>query len=310
MLMFGEIKKTMIKLLKALGLTVIISAVFGAIYFASRGGTMSVLDPAGLIARQQKDLLIFTVVLSLVIILPVFGLLTFILIRYRETNKRATYRPDWESNKYLEFSWWAFPIAIIMVLAVVTWNTSHSLDPFKPIETPRKPVTVEVLALEWKWLFIYPEYNIASVNYLNIPVSTPINFKISADAPMNSFWVPQLGGQIYAMAGMQTKLHLLADEVGTFTGKSANISGEGFSGMVFSVESSSVKDFDKWIQSVRSTENLLTDEEYEELSQKSRDNPIALYSGVSGNLFNNVIASYNMPPVELQQYQNNSLGGH
>jgi cytochrome o ubiquinol oxidase subunit 2 len=300
----------MIKLIKALGISILIASVFGAIYFVSKDGNFAVLEPAGTIASQQKDLFIFTVILSMVIIIPVFGLLTFILLNYRETNKKSTYRPDWESNKYLEFTWWAFPIAIILVLAVVTWNTSHSLDPFKPIDTPRKPVTVEVIALEWKWLFIYPEYNIASVNYLNVPVSTPINFKISADAPMNSFWIPELGGQIYAMAGMQTKLHLLADEVGTFTGKSSNISGEGFSGMVFSVESSTVKDFDKWIQSVRSTENILTEEEYSELAEKSRDNPITLYSGVAGNLFNDVIASYNIPPVELREFQNGSLGGH
>jgi len=196
-----------------------------------RGHTVAVFDSKGLIADKQRRLIITTVLLSLIVVVPVYVMAFAIAIRYRDSNKTAKYTPDWDHSRILEFIWWAVPCAIILVLAIITWNSSHDLDPFKALKSDKKPLTIEVVALQWKWLFIYPEQGIASVNLVGLPVDTPINFEITSDAPMNSFWLPQLGGQVYAMSGMSSELHLMADEPGTYNGVSANISGEGFAGI-------------------------------------------------------------------------------
>ena len=177
--------------------------------------------------------MIFAALLSLVVVIPVFAMTIYIVWRYRESNQKAKYSPDWDHNSKVETIWWLIPTLLIVVLSVVTWNSSHSLDPFKPIKSSVKPLRVQVIALQWKWLFIYPEQGVASTNILELPVDRPINFEVTADAPMNSFWIPQLGGQIYAMAGMSTQLHLMASEAGTYAGASANLSGKGFAKMKF-----------------------------------------------------------------------------
>lgn len=253
---------------------------------------VAILQPAGTIASQQRDLIIFASVLSLFVIIPVFVLLGFILWRYRDGNVKAKYRPNWDNNRTLETIWWGLPMFIILILAVVTWKTSHSLDPYRALDSKTKPLTVQVIALQWKWLFIYPEQNIATVNYLQIPEDTPINFEITSDAPMNSFWIPQLGGQIYAMTGMETKLHLMADEPGTYRGMSANISGEGFAGMNFAVVSTTNSDFNDWVQSVWQSPTSLTKDIYSELAKPSKDQPITLYSSRDQDLFDTVMMKY------------------
>ncbi|HEY5806112.1 MAG TPA: ubiquinol oxidase subunit II, partial [Candidatus Saccharimonadales bacterium] len=210
-------------------------------------GTVAILEPKGLIALQQRDLIFFTALLSLLVIVPVYALTIFIVWKYRAVNKKTKYTPDWDGHKGIEALWWTVPCAIILVLSVVTWQTSHKLDPYQPIRSPKKPLTIQVVALEWKWLFIYPEQNIATVNYFQIPENTPINFEITSDAPMNSFWIPQLGSQIYAMPGMTTTLNLIADEPGKYNGASANISGAGFASMRFVAEAVPRADFDNWV---------------------------------------------------------------
>lgn len=257
-----------------------------------RGRTIAIMQPAGTIGEQQRDLILLASGLGLLVILPVFALLFFILWRYRDGNVKAKYTPDWDSSRTLETIWWGIPIAIIFVLAVVTYKTSHSLDPYRPLESSTKPLTIQVVALQWKWLFIYPEQNIATVNYLQIPEDTPINFQITSDAPMNSFWVPQLGGQVYAMSGMQTKLHLEADEPGLYQGSSANISGEGFAGMRFTVEAVTNQNFNSWIQEVWKSPDTLTMEEYHRLATPSKDHPITLYSSRDQGLYNSIMDSY------------------
>jgi cytochrome o ubiquinol oxidase subunit II len=256
------------------------------------GHTVSILSPAGTIAAQQRSLIAFAAILGLVIIVPVFALTFFIVWRYRDGNVSAKYRPNWDGNRKLELTWWGIPCAIILLLAVVTWRSSHSLDPYRALDSKTKPITVQVIALQWKWLFIYPEQNIATVNYLQIPEDTPVNFEITSDAPMNSFWIPQLGGQVYAMSGMTTKLHLMADKPGTYTGSSANISGKGFAGMNFKVVSSTKQDFGKWVESVWDSPDQLTYSEYNKLSQPSENNPIKLYGGRDQQLYDTVIMKY------------------
>ena len=196
----------------------------------------------------------------------------------------------------LESIWWAIPTAIIAALGIITWFSTHALDPYKPLASNVQPITIEVVALDWKWLFIYPEQNIATVNFVQFPKDTPINFKITGDSgAMNSFWIPQLAGQIYAMPGMNTKLHLMASEIGEYKGLSANYSGLGFSGMRFVAKASTQEEFDMWIDEVRYSPTTLTFEEYTLLAQKSKNNEASYYSAVDENLYGKIIMKYMAP---------------
>jgi cytochrome o ubiquinol oxidase subunit II len=284
--------KTKYKLL-FVGLGIVIIAEFAWLLKSlTHGHTIAILSPAGTVADQQQALIQFAAILGLAVILPVFALTFFIVWRFRDGNVKARYRPDWDSNKKLEAIWWGIPCAIILVLAVVTWQTSHSLDPSRPLESSRKPMTIQVVALNWKWLFIYPEQNIATVNYVQFPEDTPIHFEITSDGPMNSFWVPQLGGQIYAMAGMETTLQLMADNPGSYAGSSANLSGEGFAGMKFTAVSSTNGDFSRWVQSVWESPNRLTIGELEKLSKPSKNNPVTLYGGRDEDVYDTVMMKF------------------
>lgn len=185
------------------------------------------------------------------------------------------------------------PSIIILCLGILTWKTTHELDPYKPIESAVKPINVEVVALDWKWLFIYPDLGIASVNQLAFPVGTPVNFMITSDSVMNSFFIPQLGSQIYAMAGMQTQLHLIADEAGDYAGVSANYSGRGFSDMKFRALAASPEQFNAWVEKVKASSDRLDMNEYSTVSQPSEKAPVRYFSSVDPKLFYNIIAKYN-----------------
>lgn len=257
---------------------------------------IALLQPAGDIGQQQTDLLIFSLVLSLVIIVPVFSLTLFIAIRYREGNKKAAYRPNWSHSKVLETIWWGIPIILIAFLGVIIWQSSHALDPKKALESDQPPLKVQVVALQWRWLFIYPDQGIATVNTLEIPTNRTIEFKIAADGPMSSFWIPKLGGQIYAMPGMITTLHLNATKAGDYTGKNTNISGEGYSDMVFSVKARSPQEFENWTKnSVDSDKNVLSLDVYNQLSNPKRDKSQMLFNDVENELFNEIVNKYMMP---------------
>lgn len=262
---------------------------------------IALLNPQGLIAQKQFDLLVFASILSLIVLVPVFALTFFIVWRYREGNTKAQYSPDWDSSRILETIWWTVPLALILVLSIVTWNSSHELDPSKPLASTTKPVTIQVVALEWKWLFIYPEEQIATVNYVKFPMSTPVNFNITADAPMNSFWIPSLGGQIYAMSGMSTKLHLEADGAGKYKGSSANISGRGFAGMNFVAEATSQDDYKTWVRSAQEYGDTLTTADYDRLAKPSQNNKPQTFSYVSPNLYNDVLMKYMMPAGQISR---------
>ena len=222
--------------------------------------------------------------------------------RYRASQKKSKHTPDWEHNSIAECCWWGVPLVIVVILAVITWRSSHELNPYKPIDGDQKPLTIQVVALDWKWLFIYPEQGIATVNFVQFPEKTPISFEITADAPMNSFWIPQLGGQIYAMPAMRTRLHLIADEMGSYRGSSSNISGKGFAGMVFTAKSSSQEEFDEWVESVKQSSDHLTLEEYNQLAEPSEYNPVASYVLMQEDLFDQIIMKYIAP-----QQQDKSL---
>ena len=251
-----------------------------------------VLEPKGAIGMAQLDLLIICFLLMCIVVIPVFVMLFFFAWKYREGNTKAKYMPNWAHSTLAEVIWWGIPFVIIVILSVITWVSTHALNPYKPLESDRKPIVIQVVALDWKWLFIYPELGIATVNYIQFPEKTPLNFEISADAPMNSFWIPQLGGQIYSMPGMRTKLHLIADEVGQFRGVSSNLSGKGFAGMTFLAVASSDEDFDSWVSEVRSSPNQLSEEEYQALVLPSQYDPVIYYSKVKPDLFNQIVMKY------------------
>ncbi len=262
----------------------------GALAFYARHAT--VLQPQGLIASQEKQLLVFATLLSLVVVLPVFVMTFGIVWKYRAGNKNATYMPDWDHSHLFETLWWGIPCVIIIILGVVTWKSSHDLDPFRPLNSTVKPLKIQVVALQWKWLFIYPEQRIATVNYIQFPEKTPIDFEITADAPMNSFWIPALGGQIYAMSGMSTQVHLMADKAGSYRGSSANISGKGFAGMKFVAESASAPRFAEWVKSVKQKNNALDSTAYGNLAAPSEDQPITHYSSAQADLYDTILMKY------------------
>jgi len=253
------------------------------------------LNPKGQIAYQERQLLIFTSLLSLVVVIPVFLMLFFIVTRYREGNKKARYEPDWDHSRVLEALWWGLPCVIILILAVVTWNTSHQLDPYKSISSSNKPITIEVVALQWKWLFIYPNEGIASVNSFDFPVNTPVNFQLTADAPMNSFWIPSLGSQIYAMPGMNTQLNLIANSIGSYNGSSANISGTGFAGMQFIAKATSQQDYNNWTKSLQDSSSVLNDTSYQSLAKPSSYVSASYYKLNDAYLYDKIVLKYMTP---------------
>lgn len=266
---------------------------FGVLPFLG-GCNAVILNPKGLIAQQELHLLIIAVLLMLIIVVPVLVLTLVIARRYR-ASANATYTPDWAHNNWLEAVWWAIPIAIIAVLATITWVSTHKLDPYKPLDVGGKPLKIQVIALQWRWLFIYPEQNIATVNFIEFPANRQVEFDITADAPMNAFQIPQLGSQIYAMAGMQTKLHLIANEPGDYKGRSVSFSGDGFSDMKFIARATSDTEFEQWVASVKNAPNQLSAGSYSQLAKANHDEKRQYFSSVQSNLYHDIIQKYMEP---------------
>jgi cytochrome o ubiquinol oxidase subunit 2 len=263
------------------------------------GCNMVLLHPSGAVASQQGHLIVASTVLMLLIVVPVIALTGIFAWRYRHSNSEATYTPDWDHSTQLELVIWAAPLLIIIALGALTWISSHTLDPYRPlrrVDASRtaaatvKPLTIEVVALDWKWLFIYPEQGIAVVNEVAAPVDVPINFKITASSVMNSFFVPALAGQIYAMPGMQTQLNAVINSSGDYEGFSANYSGAGFSGMHFKFRGLSAGDFHQWVQSAKSARRELDSESYLQLEKPSEREPVRRYSVVDAGLYDAILS--------------------
>jgi cytochrome o ubiquinol oxidase subunit II len=273
----------------------VVTALIVMITLMLSGCDSGALAPKGKIAAEELKLIVFSAELILLVVIPVIFMAFWFAWRYREGNN-AKYTPEWKHSTLLEIIWWTIPCIIILILGTVTWKTTHSLDPYKPLESQIKPVTVEVVSLDWKWLFIYPEYKIATVNYLKIPAGTPIDFRITAASPMNSFIIPQLGGQIYAMTGMTTQLHLIADAPGIYRGLATNYTGVGFAGMHFDTEATSSEDFLSWVKKVQSMPDRLTSATFwERLMPKSIDAPVSYFAQVDDGLFDEIVMHYMMP---------------
>lgn len=274
------------------------SILFALMLATLSGCNMVVMAPSGDIAAQQRDLIVVSTILMLVIIVPVIFLTLFFAWRYRQSNTAATYDPEWHHSTGLEVIIWSAPLAIIIALGAITWVSTHKLDPYRPldrIDAARpvtdavKPITVEVVALDWKWLFFYPDYGIATVNEMAAPVDVPINFKLTASSVMNSFYVPALAGMIYTMPGMETKLHAVINKAGEYEGLSSNYSGDGFSHMRFKFHGLDQAGFDAWIARVKQNGTALNRDAYLKLEKPSSKEPVRYYASVDDGLYDAVL---------------------
>jgi cytochrome o ubiquinol oxidase subunit 2 len=270
----------------------------GAVAMLLAGCDTVLMKPSGDVAAQQGHLIVVSTVLMLLIIVPVIALTILFAWRYRQSNKDATYTPDWDHSTALELVIWAAPLLIIIALGAVTWISTHTLDPYRAlrrvdadraVSIGTAPLVVQVVALDWKWLFIYPELGIATVNELAAPVDVPITFQITASSVMNSFFIPALAGQIYAMPSMETQLHAVINKPGDFEGFSANYSGAGFSDMRFRFRGMTEENFKRWVQSAKASGAMLNRDAYLALAKPSQREPVKRYAGFDADLFGRIL---------------------
>lgn len=265
-------------------------ALAGAV--ALSGCQYDILSPQGWIAGQERNLLIISTLLMLIVIIPVLVMAVYFPLKYRaDRADTSDYDPTFEHSSKLEALVWGVPILIIIALGAYTYIYTHRLDPYRPLDhlAAGEPIEVEAVSLDWKWLFIYPEFGVASVNELAIPAGRPVNFSLSSSTVMNTLSIPALGGMVYSMAGMETKLHLIADEPGTFAGRSAHYSGPGFSHMTFETLALDEAGFDAWVEKARAEGTPLTRDSYLTLEKPSIDTPVRYYASVEDGLFDRVV---------------------
>lgn len=247
------------------------------------------LAPKGQVGLEERDLILLATGIMAMIVVPVIFMTLFFAWKYRASNNKADYEPDWHHSTKIELAVWLIPCAIVVVLGTVTWISTHKLDPYSPLVSDAKPVEVEVVALDWKWVFFYPELGIATVNEMAMPVDVPVNFKLTSGTVMNSFFIPALGSQVYTMAGMQTKLHLVANEAGVFDGISANYSGAGFAQMRFKAHALDKAGFDNWVADVKAKGNTLDRQRYASLEQQSEKHPVQYFVYNDASLFHDIV---------------------
>ncbi|NTS65670.1 ubiquinol oxidase subunit II [Sphingomonas sp. HHU CXW] len=264
---------------------------------ALSGCDLVVMNPAGDVARQQADLILWSTALMLLIIIPVMALTVLFAWKYRATNKDAEYAPDWDHSTGLELVIWAAPLMIIIALGALTWVSTHLLDPYrplgrlapaKPLAANDRPLEIQVVSLDWKWLFIYPEQGVATVNELVLPLNRQVRFRMTSSSVMNTFWVPAMAGMIYTMPGMETKLHAVLDKPGRYEGRSGNYSGAGFSGMTFWTYAVDDAGFTRWASQTRAAQARLTDANYLKLEQPSENVQPIRFGGVQNDLFRRI----------------------
>jgi len=255
---------------------------------------VGMLNPKGLIASEERKLFFDTLALMLIVVLPVIIMSFTFVYHYQVSHRIKEYKPNWSHSYFLETLWWGIPCVIITVLAILTWKKTYELDPYSKIAgLNQPPILVQAIALPWKWLFIYPDYNIASVNRLVIPAGQQVEFWITADnVPMSAFFIPQLGSQIYAMAGMRTRLHLVADHIGHYEGLDTQYNGGGFSDMHFTVEVVTPEEMQAWIKQTSLVQDHLTEASYTALLNPTMNNAAQSFSGLPQNLFDNVLMTY------------------
>jgi cytochrome o ubiquinol oxidase subunit 2 len=281
---------------------VFVKKFFAPVLALALSGCGGVLDPRGPIGASEKLILIDSMTVMLTIVVPVIVATLVFAWWFRASNTRAIYRPNWDFSGALEIIIWAIPALVITFLGGIAWFGSQSLDPFRPLDSPVRPVEVEAVSLDWKWLFIYPDEGIATVNQLVVPAGTPLHFKITSASVWNAFFVPQLGSMIYSMAGMTTQLNLQADKPGTFPGLSAQFSGDKFSDMHFDVRAVEGDAYQQWVAGVKNSGGELDVAAYARLAQTADSAPPATYKSVDPTLFAAIVAgtapeSAGAPPI-------------
>lgn len=284
------------------------------------GCDLVLLNPAGDVARQQSDLLVAATWLMLLIVVPVIGMTLFFAWRYRESNTEATYTPDWDHSTTLELYIWAAPLLIIIALGAMTWINTHTLDPFRPLsrisaDEPLaanvQPLRIQAIALEWKWLFIYPDQGIAVVNEVAAPVDVPIRFQITSPRLMNSLFIPSLAGMVYGMPGMETQIQAVINEPGDYDGVSGNYSGEGYSDMRFRFKGMRSEDFQQWLSDARTTGQTLNLVSYAQLAEPSIKAPVQRYASVAPDLYHRILNLCVEPDkMCVDEMMTHDAGGH
>jgi len=264
-----------------------------ALSLLSSCSEMVLLDPKGPIGETERHVIITAFVLMLIVVIPVIVMAIWFPWKYREGNKNQVYTPKWNFSMKIELVVWLVPAIIVTCLGILVWHTTYRLDPVKPIDAAAKPLTIEAVSLDWKWLFIYPEENIAVVNELVFPAGVPLSFRITSDTVMTSFFIPQLGSQIYAMAGMQTRLNLLARVPGTYAGQNQQFSGYGYAYMNFKATAVSEEQYANWLAEVKKANDTLNQAGYQELAKPTSGyHPVTHYSAVVPGLFDSILDKY------------------
>jgi cytochrome o ubiquinol oxidase subunit 2 len=264
------------------------------VFLISSCSSAVVFHPKGAIGVSEKSLILTAASLMLIVVLPAIMMTVTFAWRYRESNKNAKYKPEWAASKKIEIAIWTIPSLIIVILSILVWKASHALDPYRPLKSQVKPLIIEVVSLDWKWLFIYPEQHIATVNTLVIPTDVPIHFFLTSDTVMNSFFIPQLGSQIMTMAGMQTQLNLIANVPGLYNGISSNFSGVGFTGMNFQVIANSENEFYEWVDTIQKNSRKFELNSYSELAKPDIHHTVMYFSSVPTGLFKDIINQHGM----------------
>lgn len=268
------------------------SLLAGMLALGLSGCDWVLFDSKGAVGIAQRDLIFICIALMLIVVIPAIVLAFVFPWRFRASNGKAKYAPEWAHSMRIEIVVWGVPLLIIAILASIVWTSTHELDPYRPLDRGGAPLHVEVIATDWKWVFVYPDLGIATVNELRFPAGRQLSFDITSNSTMNTFFIPQLGGQVYAMAGMRTKLHLIANEPGQFRGMSGNYSGHGFSNMKFTATASTDAEFESWVASVREQGKALDFAGFRQLAQPTRAHPVELYGQVEPGLFKRVIDQF------------------
>jgi cytochrome o ubiquinol oxidase subunit II len=258
------------------------------------GGCSNILlfNPKGIVGSDERFVIVVAICLMLIVVIPVLIMAFFFPRRYRASNTKARYTPKWSYSARIDLIIWLVPVAIVTALGIMAWSMTHHLNPYKPIKPGIEPISIEAVSLDWKWLFIYPDHHIATVNQIIFPAKIPLSFRITSDTVMTSFFIPQLGSQIYAMAGMQTRLHLIADEPGVYYGQNQQFSGRGYSDMTFKAIAVSEDQFEVWVQKTKQSPDKLDLVRYEELGKPSIGYPVTYFSLVQPDLFDLIMSKY------------------
>jgi len=258
---------------------------------------LPLLDPQGPIGKAEMHIIGMAFALMLIVVIPVIVMAIWFPRRYSASDPKGDYAPKWSRSARIDLIVWLVPAVIVLALGILTWRGSHRLDPFRPIDAGVKPLSIEVVSLDWKWLFIYPDQDIATVNRLVIPAHVPISFRITSDTVMTAFFIPQLGSQIYALAGRQSRLHLLADTPGVYTGQNQQFSGRGFADMHFRVRVTSKKQFAAWVHRARQSPHGLDAARFAAIAKPSVRYPVSVFSPVSPGLFDDIVNRFRAGPA-------------